>query len=84
MDNFVPPQNFDVIIFNESVYYSKDPVGSIKRYMNFLNTDGIIATSIYGNKLGNDLVRLIEREFRRLKYKTTTNQRGTWHCHIIQ
>jgi SAM-dependent methyltransferase len=83
MEVFIPSQKFDLIIFNETVYYSKHPLQLIKRYITFLNTGGVIATSIFGNDSGVRMVEIIEREFRCLKRALTRNERGLWYCHIF-
>jgi len=43
---FVPEMAFDVIIFNQCLYYMPDPVGMIRRYAKFLKPSGRIIVSL--------------------------------------
>jgi 2-polyprenyl-3-methyl-5-hydroxy-6-metoxy-1,4-benzoquinol methylase len=44
--SFTTSQKFDAIIFNESLYYFRDPVSIVERYLDFLARDGIIIVSM--------------------------------------
>jgi SAM-dependent methyltransferase len=44
--DFVPETAFDVIIFNQCLYYMSDPVGMIRRYAKFLKPSGRIIVSL--------------------------------------
>jgi len=45
-ENFVPRSNFDVIVFNEMLYYTEH-VDIMKRFSKFLNPGGIFVISIW-------------------------------------
>lgn len=47
---FEPPGNtvFDVIVFNEVLYYVQDPVAVVRRYLNALASEGVVIVSIFG------------------------------------
>ena len=42
-----PADRFDVIVFNESLYYLRDPVRSLRRYAQSLKPGGCIIVSTY-------------------------------------
>jgi 2-polyprenyl-3-methyl-5-hydroxy-6-metoxy-1,4-benzoquinol methylase len=44
---FVAQTPFDVIVFNQSLYYMPDPVGAIRRYAGFLTSSGRMIVSMY-------------------------------------
>lgn len=44
---FQPEGLFDVIVFNESLYYMNDPGGVVRRYESFLAPGGYIIISMY-------------------------------------
>lgn len=44
---YEPAGLFDVIIFNESLYYLRDPVRSLERYAQSLKADGCMIVSTY-------------------------------------
>jgi SAM-dependent methyltransferase len=50
MHTFVPDAPFDVIIFNESVYYFDDVVRGLRRYEAFLAPGGVILLSIFNTE----------------------------------
>jgi trans-aconitate methyltransferase len=83
MDDYRPSERFDLIIFNESVYYAKKPVELIEYYMQFLNEGGVVATSIFQNIESIKIVAQIRRQFNIIKSKETVNQCGTWHCTVF-
>lgn len=46
-ETFQPDGQFDVIVFNESLYYFRDPLTTFARYSNFLKNDGILIVSTF-------------------------------------
>lgn len=53
---YEPDSKFDMIIFNESLYYIKKPCDLLKRYSNFLSENGIILISMWNNKERNNKI----------------------------
>lgn len=51
---YIPDDQFDIIVFNESLEYFSDPLGTVKRYADFLDPRGILIVSMY---VGIDTVR---------------------------
>ncbi|WP_197696847.1 methyltransferase domain-containing protein [Mycobacterium sp. 852002-51152_SCH6134967] len=49
---YVPSQKFDVVIFNEVLYYSSTPVAVLKHYERFLNSNGSFIISTFRNPAG--------------------------------
>jgi len=43
---YVPTEQFDVIIFNEVLYFFRDPLGAVERYASSLRSGGILLVSI--------------------------------------
>jgi 2-polyprenyl-3-methyl-5-hydroxy-6-metoxy-1,4-benzoquinol methylase len=43
---FTTDQTFDVIIFNESLYYFRDPLSVVEQYRAFLASDGVFIVSM--------------------------------------
>jgi SAM-dependent methyltransferase len=41
-------ERFDVIVFNECLYYFDDPVALVRKYERFLRDDGVFIVSMYG------------------------------------
>ena len=42
-----PPHTFDVVVFNEALYYFRDPIAVLRRYEAGLKEDGLIIVSMY-------------------------------------
>jgi 2-polyprenyl-3-methyl-5-hydroxy-6-metoxy-1,4-benzoquinol methylase len=51
---YVPNDRFDIIVFNESLEYFSDPLGTVQRYAHFLDQTGIFIISMFA---GIDTVR---------------------------
>ncbi|ASZ11875.1 class I SAM-dependent methyltransferase [Chitinophaga pendula] len=84
MEDFVPGSKFDIIIFNESLYYSDTPLELLHRYTDYLEKDGLFATSIYHDEWNISLVDLIRKKFEGVKRQETSNERGTWYCDVFK
>ncbi len=46
-ETYVPPRTFDVIIFNEMLYYMTDPVRELRRYSQYLAPKGTYIISLW-------------------------------------
>lgn len=84
MERYMPKGRYDVVIFNECLNYSKDPIGLMNRIRNKLNLGGIIAVSLFENSATIRTVEEIEAKFNCIDKRVTSNNRGTWHCLILQ
>jgi 2-polyprenyl-3-methyl-5-hydroxy-6-metoxy-1,4-benzoquinol methylase len=65
-ETFIPDHNFDVIVFNEMLYYVEH-VDVMKRFAKFLNPNGIIVISVWYSKkidyLRNSIFKDAEKLF---------------------
>jgi 2-polyprenyl-3-methyl-5-hydroxy-6-metoxy-1,4-benzoquinol methylase len=62
--SFDPRAKFDVIIFNESLYYFDDPIAVLKRYGAFLERGGVFVASLYeGSYRSIAVQRLLETQY---------------------
>jgi 2-polyprenyl-3-methyl-5-hydroxy-6-metoxy-1,4-benzoquinol methylase len=50
MQSFQPVGTYDVVTFNESLYYAKDPAEVFARYIPYLNRGGSIIVTAFDNK----------------------------------
>lgn len=84
LTKYIPEKNFDSIIFNESLYYVKNPLDQVARYSNFLNPNGALFTSIHLRK-NAELVNDIKSNFEVLDQTTVINKWGeSWACLTIK
>ncbi len=49
VEEFFPTQKFDVIVFNECLYYFEKPLEILKKYSKYLNENGRLIVSMYGD-----------------------------------
>jgi SAM-dependent methyltransferase len=56
---FEPAEAFDIIIFNECLYYFVDPIEVLRKYERWLRDDGVFIVSMYGVERTERLWRLI-------------------------
>ncbi|HEX6241047.1 MAG TPA: class I SAM-dependent methyltransferase [Polyangiales bacterium] len=45
--SFAPNESFDAIIWNECLYYLRDPIGVIQRYRHYLRPRGVMIVSMF-------------------------------------
>jgi 2-polyprenyl-3-methyl-5-hydroxy-6-metoxy-1,4-benzoquinol methylase len=76
MNEFTTSDRFDVIVFNESIYYLHDLMAGLARYEPFLNDDGVILISMHGKERNDALWTQIDTRYRQLDAVTMTNHRG--------
>ena len=59
--DFATEQKFDVIIFNECLYYFDDPLGVVQRYSDFLEIGGMFIISNYSSLSNLNMIRSIRQ-----------------------
>jgi 2-polyprenyl-3-methyl-5-hydroxy-6-metoxy-1,4-benzoquinol methylase len=60
---FATDQRFDVIIFNECLYYFADPMAIVNRYCEFLEEDGIVIVSNFNSLVNLGTIDSIRKTF---------------------
>jgi 2-polyprenyl-3-methyl-5-hydroxy-6-metoxy-1,4-benzoquinol methylase len=81
---YTPKDYFDVIIFNEILYYLADPVSVIFRLARTLNPGGIVIVSIYQKENNRWVWRSLDRVVRDEDAVTAVNKRGSsWKVKVF-
>lgn len=81
----VPEGKFDVIVFNESLYYFEDPQGVMTRYADALAPDGIFIVSMFlGSRRARSVLRDVRRQHQVLDQSTTTQGSRSWECDVLR
>jgi 2-polyprenyl-3-methyl-5-hydroxy-6-metoxy-1,4-benzoquinol methylase len=95
LEEFSTEQRFDVILFNEVLYYTADPESHLKKFRNYLNSGGFILISTF-KKSGwfsrnNRSIRSVWRLVRKCKWKkidevviNNVPDRTSWRIALIQ
>jgi SAM-dependent methyltransferase len=62
---YVPDDLFDVIIFNEVLYYFADPQAVVQKFCGWVKADGLLVTSLYSrSSRARAISRLLKRTYR--------------------
>jgi len=70
---YVPDSRFNVIVFNECLFYFEDPLGVMQRYQRILEPSGVMIASIYVMGLDRRVWSMIESAYRILTATLITN-----------
>jgi 2-polyprenyl-3-methyl-5-hydroxy-6-metoxy-1,4-benzoquinol methylase len=82
---FVPPDRYDVIIFNESIYYAPRPEELLRRYMSALAKDGVMIVSMCQNRWQGSIWTVLESAAEIVHSTAVTNEKGlTWHVRVLR
>jgi SAM-dependent methyltransferase len=85
MHDFTPPATFDTIVFNESLYYAKNPVVELARYSRWLAPDGLFLISTHSKPNTEALWAAIAGSHEVIDHTIVVNARGTtWRCGAVQ
>jgi 2-polyprenyl-3-methyl-5-hydroxy-6-metoxy-1,4-benzoquinol methylase len=72
LEEFNPAEKWDVILFNEVLYYTHDPVAQLRRFEPCLNPGGVFVVSMHkkANPLAynNRCIRRVRNHFNRAHY----------------
>lgn len=77
-------KKYDIIIFNEILYYLDDPVAMMDRLVEGLAEDGIMIVSMYYSEMTKKLWPVIEFRFTVLDEVGVKNSKGvTWYVKVL-
>ena len=82
METYIPPGKYAMIIFNEVLYYSTDPLRAVRRYLPYLEADGHFLFSLNETPWSLEIIQNLEKEFPLVEEKRTIHKRGAWHCKL--
>ena len=75
---------WDAIVFNECVYYFKDPLGTVRRYEQFLAEGGVFIVSTFRSRRADVIVRRLLEVYPAIEETAITNRKGTWVVRVIR
>jgi len=83
-EHFVVDDSYDVIVFNESLYYFNDPVGTVGRYASALRPDGILIVSTFlRSRRGRAILRALRRVHTVVDETSITHGSQSWTCSVL-
>jgi 2-polyprenyl-3-methyl-5-hydroxy-6-metoxy-1,4-benzoquinol methylase len=81
---YVPAEAFDVIVFNEVLYYFDDPLTVFDRYTRALRGNGVLLTSLFMTERSSAILRRLKCLYPLLDEVSLRNQNTkTWVCSIF-
>ena len=84
-EKFVPPSRYDVIVFNESIYYAPRPEEVLRRYMSALTPDGVMIVSMCQNRWQGSIWTALESVAEIVHSTAVTNESDlTWHVRVLR
>jgi len=82
METYLPRGKYDMIIFNEVLNYSTDPLRTVRHYLPYLEAHGHLLFSLNETTWSLEIIQMLEKEFPLVAEKRTIHNRGAWHCKI--
>ena len=83
-DNFTPTEfKVDLVIFNESLYYSKNPYKTLQSYTQTLTPDGRVAISMFENSRAPEVWDAVDQLFETIDKTSVTIDDKTWVCRLL-
>jgi 2-polyprenyl-3-methyl-5-hydroxy-6-metoxy-1,4-benzoquinol methylase len=82
METYIPPGKYAMIIFNEVLNYSTDPLRTVQRYLPYLEADGLLLFSLNETPWALEIIGSLEKAFPLVDEKRTIKERGAWHCKL--
>jgi 2-polyprenyl-3-methyl-5-hydroxy-6-metoxy-1,4-benzoquinol methylase len=84
-ESFQTEHRFDVIVFNEVMYYLKEPAEVALRYAGMLKPNGLVVVSMFQCGPANKVWRKLKADFETLHTARVVNERShTWNVHVLQ
>jgi 2-polyprenyl-3-methyl-5-hydroxy-6-metoxy-1,4-benzoquinol methylase len=84
-EDFQSDQRFGVIVFNEVLYYLKQPAEVLKRYAGLLRDDGRLVVSMYDCMPARSVWRSLKQHFEITQAARVTNHlKHTWDVRVVR
>ena len=80
---YAPDFRPDVMLLNESVYYFREPIKTLKRYDQHLAPSGILVLSLVDNPKTRTIIRCLKSAFPLIDETTVSNSNTAWHCLVL-
>jgi SAM-dependent methyltransferase len=82
---YVPAATFDAVIFNESLYYLREPLSVMRRFANCLTPQGVVIISIAAFRPSLQLIHMTASECELVDRTVVMNDRGVvWAIQLLR
>jgi SAM-dependent methyltransferase len=85
-EHYLPDDRYDVVVFNEVIYYFDDPLRTVDRYACALKSDGIILLSACtAFAVGVPILKQLKRAYRTIDETRVTHHASpySWICTVL-
>jgi 2-polyprenyl-3-methyl-5-hydroxy-6-metoxy-1,4-benzoquinol methylase len=84
-EEFVPADRYDVIIFNESIYYAAHPTKLLRRYARALTSDGVMIVSMCQNRWQTSIWDKLQTAASIVHSTAVTSEKNlTWRVRVLR
>jgi len=83
-EQYAPEHKFDVIVFNESLYYFSEPDVVLERYRSHLTNNGVCLLSLFRRPKADAIRTYVKGRFTVVDETLVQNARGSWSCIAIR
>jgi 2-polyprenyl-3-methyl-5-hydroxy-6-metoxy-1,4-benzoquinol methylase len=85
VEDFEPDRRYDVIVFNEMLYYLEDPAAVVLRYRRFLTPAGVFVISMFDMLKSRKIWQMLDAGHRLLESSRAVNQAGhSWTIRVYR
>lgn len=85
VETYQPEQTFDVIVFNEMLYYLQDPGSVLQRQRSFLSPNGVFVVSMFDMIKARKIWQVLNQQHQLLESSRAVNQGGhSWTIRVYK
>lgn len=84
VESYVPNENFSTIVYNECLYYLRDPLALMKRHEAILKPNGVFIVSMYFTKKSQAIWKLIDKEYSIVDEARIDGHQCSWRIKALQ
>lgn len=78
-----PDDRFDVIVWNESLYYFAEQTRLLRRFATCLAPNGLFITSLFRGTKADAVLRRLKQQYALVDETRVSNRRGIWTCSVF-
>jgi SAM-dependent methyltransferase len=83
-ERHAPTDTYDAIVFNESLYYFRQPLETVERYVASLTHGGIVIVSTYlASRRARSILRALKRKYTLLDETRVSHGPESWICSVF-
>jgi trans-aconitate methyltransferase len=83
-ESYTPTDPYDAIVFNESLYYFREPLTVVDRYVQALNPGGLLVTSLYEvSPRARPILARLHETYSLLDETQVVQKANTWRCSVF-